>query len=413
MLSDYIGGEGPDSGGAGHAALDSYRALRAAGADVHAVAGFGERPAIEPERFRGLGGADLRGGGMGAMVRSIHNRDAGLALSREMAGFDRDTTLIVLHQWTRYLSPAALRIASRFPTMVYMHDYFWVCPNGIYYDFVAGQPCERRPMRRHCLTSDCDRQGRLPKVGRLARHAMRHMATGTPQDRRLFLHLSEHARRTIMQLLPEQRHVVLHNPLAVSGTEPPAAPPPTYDVGYFGRLEADKGVGLLAEALRRTGRTGLFVGQGSLEPLLHATPGMTHRSWQPRETMAAAMRSCSVVVLPSLWNETWGLIVAEAMAAGVPVLVSLRAGSAELVRRFGGGRIFDPGHADSLETALMAMLAAPPSPTRQHEALRRFLSPERHAARILALAESHFGLDVRDGDRRVRASSPRSIFPPA
>lgn len=62
LLSDYIGGEGPGSGGAGHAALDSYRALRAAGADVHVMAGFGEPPAIEPERFRGLGGADLRGG---------------------------------------------------------------------------------------------------------------------------------------------------------------------------------------------------------------------------------------------------------------------------------------------------------------------------------------------------------------
>ena len=413
LLSDYIGGAGPGSGGAGHAALDSYRALRAAGADVHVMAGFGEPPAIEPERFRGLGGADLRGGGAGAMLRAIYNPDAGAMLSREVAGLDPDTTLIVLHQWTRYLSPAALRIASRFPIMIYMHDYFWVCPNGIYYDFAAGRPCDRRPMRRHCLTSDCDRQGRLPKLGRLARHAMRHMATATRPSRRLFLHLSEHAQRTIMPLLPEQRHAVLHNPLSLSDIEPPPAPPPTYDVGYFGRLEQDKGVELLVEALRETGRTGLFVGQGSLEPLLHATPGITHRSWQPRETMAAAMRSCRVVVLPSLWNETWGLIIAEAMAAGVTVLVSSRAGSSELVRRFGGGQMFDPGQTGSLAASLRQMLGAPPSPTRQHGALRRFLSPERHAARIMGLAESHFGLSLRSDDRRVRTSAPHSVSRPA
>ncbi|CAM3032720.1 MULTISPECIES: glycosyltransferase [Sphingomonas] len=413
LLSDYIGGEGPGSGGAGHAALDSYRALRAAGADVHAIAGFGERPEVEPERFHGLGGADLRGAGTGAMLRAIYNPDAQAAVSRELAGLDTDTTLIVLHQWTRYLSPAALRIASRFPTMIYMHDYFWVCPNGIYYDFTAGKPCDRRPMRRHCLTSDCDRQGRLPKLGRLARHAVRHATTASRPSRRLFLHLSEHAQRTIMPLLPDQRHAVLHNPLSLPEAEPQPAPPPSYDIGYFGRLEADKGVGLLVEALRETGRTGLFVGQGSLEPLLAATPGITHRPWAPREAMAAAMRSCGVVVLPSLWNETWGLIVPEAMAAGVPVLVSSRAGSSELVGRFGGGHIFDPGQPGSLATMLAQMAAEPPSPTRQHAALRRFLSPERHAARILGLAESHFGLTMRDGDQPVRASAPWSISRPA
>ena len=45
--------------------------------------------------------------------------------------------------------------------------------------------------------------------------------------------------------------------------------------------------------------------------------------------MAALMRSGSAVVRPSLWPETWGLIVPEAIAAGVKVLVSARAGSSD------------------------------------------------------------------------------------
>jgi glycosyltransferase involved in cell wall biosynthesis len=413
LLSDYIGGEGPGSGGAGHAALDSYHALRAAGADVHAVAGFGGNAGIEPDRFSDLRGGDLRGGGAGSMLRTIYNSRANAALASELAGMDRDTTLVILHQWTRYLSPAGLRIASRFPTMVYMHDYFWACPNGIYYDFRKGQPCARRPMSGHCLTTDCDRQGRVQKLGRLARHAVRQVSIPVARDRRLFLHLSEHAQRTAMPLLPDQRHAVLYNPLQFPDAAPASAPKPAYDVGYFGRLEPDKGVALLVETLSATGRTGLFVGQGSLEPLLGTTPGITHRSWQPREEMAAAMRSCAVVVLPSLWNETWGLIVPEAMAAGVPVLVSARAGAGELVRRFGGGQLFDPGQPDLFAARLDHMLGSPPAPTRRREELRQFLSPERHAARLFQLAESHFGLDLRGADRRVRASIPCSISPPA
>lgn len=408
LLSDYIGGEGSGSGGAGHAALDSYRALRAAGADVHAIAGFGRDAGIEPDRFQGLGGTDLRAGGAGAMLRAIYNPGAGAALAGALAGADIRTTLIVLHQWTRYLSPAALRVASRFPTMIYMHDYFWACPNGIYYDFRKGQPCDRRPMLGHCLTSNCDRQGRVQKMGRLARQAVRQAATTVDPARRLFLHLSEHAQRTAMPLLPDQRHAVLYNPLPLAQAAPSPPPKPLYDVGYFGRLEQDKGVALLAQALGETGRTGLFVGQGSLEPMLAATHGITHRPWQPRETMAAAMRSCAVVVLPSLWNETWGLIVPEAMAAGVPVLVSSRAGSAELVRRFGGGQVFDPGQPGALAEKLIQMGEAAPAPTRRREALRTFLSPERHAARIMQLAESHFGLDLRRPDRRVTA---RAVLP--
>jgi len=84
------------------------------------------------------------------------------------------------------------------------------------------------------------------------------------------------------------------------------------------------------------------------------------------------------------------------MAAGVPVLVSDRAGSGELVRRFGGGQLFDPGDPLALAATLTRMLAAPPAATDRHADLRAFLSPERHAARILQLAEDRFGLDLRE-----------------
>lgn len=395
ILSDYIGGDGPGSGGAGHAALDSYRALRRAGAEVRVIAGFGGAPAIEADHFTGMEGSDLRAGTRVDELRTIYNPEARAALAKALANEPPATTLVIIHQWTRYLSPAALGIAARFPTMVYMHDYFWACPNGIYYDFQEERPCDRKPMRLACLTANCDRQGRVQKIGRVARQAARRATTGNDPARRLFLHLSKHAHRTAAPLLKGERHAVLYNPLQLPEEAPAPAAPARYDVGYFGRLEPDKGVGALIDAVAGEGLTGLFVGAGTLEQRLNSVAGIEHRAWQARDTMPEAMRSCAVVVLPSQWHETWGLIIPEAMAAGVPVLVSALAGSAELVRRFGGGAMFDPGQPGDLAAKLREMLAAPPAPTAMRERLRAFLSPQRHAARLIALAESQFGLDVR------------------
>jgi len=411
ILSDYIGGEGAATGGAGHAVLASYRALRSAGVDVRVIAGFGPVPNGEPGQFVSLGGSDLREEGGTATLRAIYNPAAEAALRAALAGEDPEKTVVILHQWTRYLSPAAMRALSRFRLMVYMHDYFWACPNGAYYDFRMAQPCTRRPMGMDCLSANCDRQGRVHKLGRVARHtALQATRPGRPQDR-LCLHLSEGSKATIAPLLPGQRHAVIHNPDAIPPDAPVPAEAPAYDVGYFGRLEPEKGVGTLIDALEQSGRSGLLVGQGALEGMAVGRPAIEHRAWQPREAMRAAMRSCRVVALPSLWRETWGLIVPEAMAAGVPVLVSARAGSAEMVERFGGGAVFDPGVPGDLEAKLNELLDAAANGrrvvVRDWAGFRESLSPKRHAERIVTLAAQTWGIDVRSTSGV--SASPRPV----
>ncbi|HUA58253.1 MAG TPA: glycosyltransferase family 4 protein, partial [Verrucomicrobiae bacterium] len=65
-----------------------------------------------------------------------------------------------------------------------------------------------------------------------------------------------------------------------------------------------------------------------------------------------------VLVLPSK-REPWGLVVNEAMASGLPVLVSNRCGCAEdLVRD--NGLVFDPDAPDALPRGLSILGATPP-----------------------------------------------------
>jgi glycosyltransferase involved in cell wall biosynthesis len=61
----------------------------------------------------------------------------------------------------------------------------------------------------------------------------------------------------------------------------------------------------------------------------------------------------SAFVLPSI-SETWGLVVNEAMASGLPVLVSDRCGCApDLVRDGTNGFTFDPYSVEEIASAML------------------------------------------------------------
>lgn len=399
-LSDYFGPGGAATGGAGIAALESFEAVAALGARVQLVSGY-----FAPESLRGrdgvkvLGGQDLRSGGRLSALKAVYNADARGRLAPLLADLDPATTVIVLHQWTRWLSPAALGLLSRFKLLVYMHDYFWICPNGAYYDFRKAQPCTLTPMSLGCIAARCDRAGYGQKLGRVARQAMKALVSGGDPSQRAFLHISERSRETVAHLTPGERHRVLYNPLRLPmPNEAATREPADYDVGYFGRLEPEKGVLDLCEAVRRSGRRALFVGSGAGSDAIAFTlgPGAVQGWADPAEALRL-MGRCRVVALPSRWPETWGLVAPEALASGRPVLVSRRAGSAELVRRFGGGEVFDPDHPGELAERLERLLQRPPSAAvmaRVALDVRRVLAPEVHGRRLAGLVAELWGIDV-------------------
>jgi 1,2-diacylglycerol 3-alpha-glucosyltransferase len=159
-----------------------------------------------------------------------------------------------------------------------------------------------------------------------------------------------------------------------------SAPDFSLPAGYFlyiGRLSEEKNVdGLLDEwsAYREAGGTWplVIVGNGSvaidLQQRAAASPFAADVHFAGHKGFSElplyyAFAGC--FVLPST-REPWGLVVNEAMAAGLPVIVSNRCGCAEdLVDPAKNGFIFNPANAGDLAQCLHQMEDATPAELAQ------------------------------------------------
>ena len=165
-------------------------------------------------------------------------------------------------------------------------------------------------------------------------------------------------------------------------------------VAYAGRITPEKGIGTLLGAARiaglpvRLARSAASLVVGDLPS--DAQVVVTHS----REELAAFYRGARFLVMPSDWFESFGLVGAEAMSHGVPLVASRIGALTELVDEGVDGLLFEPGHADELARK-MRMLWDDPARCRQMgEAARRkaaaLWSADRHHERIMAVYASLF-----------------------
>jgi alpha-1,6-mannosyltransferase len=124
---------------------------------------------------------------------------------------------------------------------------------------------------------------------------------------------------------------------------------------YAGRFTADKKLDYLVEAVRKLGKPYhlLLVGGGAPMPQ-HAQLSIMPFQREQR-ALAGVLASCDMLVHPGDC-ETFGLIVLEAMACGLPVVGTNGGGVAELVDDQ-TGILARPNDADSLAGAIEALYA--------------------------------------------------------
>jgi glycosyltransferase involved in cell wall biosynthesis len=106
---------------------------------------------------------------------------------------------------------------------------------------------------------------------------------------------------------------------------------------HYGRLTAEKGVMVLLDAWRRAEvpDNWILVLAGDATPdVLRRTADPAHRSVRlldRHDDVSSLLGIADVTVLPALWEEPFGRVVIESMAAGVPVVASRRGGIPEIM----------------------------------------------------------------------------------
>ena len=167
-------------------------------------------------------------------------------------------------------------------------------------------------------------------------------------------------------LAPERRRVIYYSCTVPEG-DPEArrridrtGQPMTF--GYLGRINTEKGVGTLIDALRRIGPGNwrcLVAGQAMDDSIARFT---AQSAGLPVEFVGWAkpadfLSAIDVLVVPSFWAEPSPRTIYEAYTMGVPVIGAASGGIPELIGEDNADWLFTPGDDADLAARLTAVIA--------------------------------------------------------
>jgi glycosyltransferase involved in cell wall biosynthesis len=271
----------------------------------------------------------------------------------------------VVHVAGAAIPPLVLSLLARKPFVVEHHGFQTICPNGQLLIEPAGTPCPGHFMAgRHAECWRCNSaQGWVasPKLWLLtfARRFLCARASANVTPTRWLGGLVQLPRVT----------PIPHGLAAAASRTPPATPADPPVIVFQGRLVTTKGVRVLLEAARALRQEKrrfelIIIGDGpersSLEQFvrdarLEDCVRFRGRLWGA--DLEEVFARCSLVVVPSLGGEVFGLVVAESMQRGLPVIASDIGAFTEVLGE--GGATFRTGNAPDLAAQIARILDDP------------------------------------------------------
>jgi len=293
----------------------------------------------------------------GAMATAAWNAAAARRMTDRIAEFAPD--VVHVHNTWFAMSPSVVQAARRkgVPVVLTLHNYRLMCSNGLL--FRDGRPCtdcvDSHPW--HGVVHRCYRGSATASVVAATNIAVNRSRGTWRNCVDAYIAMTEAARPLFVAAgLPSDRIVVKPHFVSDPGSRR-QAPSASRTVLYVGRLEVGKGIEVLLRAWRQLGDTDLellVIGDGPLRASLEqlAPAGVRFSGWLPREQVREHLLTARAFAFPSEWYEPFGLVVVEAMAAGLAVTGSRIGGVDELLGTSGADQLVPPGDAEALASSL-------------------------------------------------------------
>lgn len=294
-------------------------------------------------------------------------------------------------------------IRAEIPYAVTLHDYWYLCANAQLLTNYDQTVCQGPDWWVNCARCVLARAGHphalaavpalVPLLG--ARH---HKLQRVLRQAQALIAPSAFVARLYDELgdLSQKIHVIPHGlelPIQLPAPTPDAT---AFDIAYIGGFSWQKGVHVLVEAfshLPPPARLWL-AGDPDADPAYtavlraQATTAVTFLGKLDREAIWELLARVDVVVVPSLWYESFVFVISEAFAMGVPVVASDLGVLADRVRHEEDGLLVPPGDVEALQRALARLQADPELRQKLKQGIPPVRSFADHAAEVESLYQT-------------------------
>jgi len=309
------------------------------------------------------------------LAKTIYNSEAH---HRVRSLIQRTKPCVVhVHNTFPLLSPAVYYASAEeaVPVVQTLHNYRLLCPSGLL--FREGRVCESclgRFSLAPAIAHGCYRDSR-PATAAVSAMLLTHRFLNTYRKSvSAYIALSEAGRSKFVAAgLPAEKIFVKPNFIH---------PDPGVGDGsgrfflYVGRLSREKGISTLLDAWTRLSPPLdlEIVGDGELgQEVATAAEQNPRIRWHGRlakPQVYERIKKAAAVIVPSIWNEPFGMVVVEAFAMGAPVIASTIGSLATLIRHQRNGLHFLPGDAADLARQVTWFDQHPDSAKRMRQRAR-------------------------------------------
>lgn len=304
------------------------------------------------------------------VFKTFYNQEAGLKLKQVIK--DQKPDLIIMHNFLYNLTVSILDICfnSGIKTVLYLHDVRGFCPGGLlaFNDtYCYDAPCVGGSSLS-CIKNKCKQGKLLPSIFsalnatfmRYRKYFAKFNQIITPSIALRELAVKYGIDKNKISVLP---HFITNQQMSIA--EEYLSQDKLNNAGYFlyvGRLDREKGVNFLLEAIRVLPKTLLFkiVGDGdekvALEDFarIHGLSNVEFCGKISGEELWECYTGCIATIHPFNWFEAFGLTIIESFLFAKPAIASNLGAAGELITPE-RGLLIEPASPEALAQAIQTV----------------------------------------------------------